>query len=203
MISPEFRITISEKNLLRTRIMLKDSFVVDPTFIQFDEMLSYAETNLPDLLIPFDGTTLEEDVSKWDNDLMNEELVQLVNNFSYTRINHLKKVVAKVLESEAEQIRSKRNKQIRQQFSSGQSTQNSSYKSSDSRATYPPSKGSAQLDALKVIKSEAQKIKMVMTEVKSRGTWKSTNINDIEQAAIAIIKATKAIDKEDYYGSNK
>ena len=55
MVSPEFKAVISKKNLLRVRIMLKDSFVVDPTFVQLDEMLSYAKNNLPGLLVPYDG----------------------------------------------------------------------------------------------------------------------------------------------------
>ena len=34
MVSQEFKASVADKNLLRTRIMLKDSFVVDPTFVQ-------------------------------------------------------------------------------------------------------------------------------------------------------------------------
>ena len=78
MVSQEFKAAVSDKNLLRTRIMLKDSFVVDPAFSQLKEMLSY------------------------------EELVQLVTNFSEKRINHLKKVASKVLEHEVAKIRQKK-----------------------------------------------------------------------------------------------
>ena len=97
MVSQEFKASVADKNLLRTRIMLKDSFVVDPTLAQFDEMLSYASGHLPDLFTQFDGEYLENDISKWNRDVMNEELVRLVTNFSKTRIDHLKKVVSKVL----------------------------------------------------------------------------------------------------------
>ena len=88
MVSQEFKASVADKNLLRTRIMLKDSFVVDPTFVQLDEMLSYARGHLPDLFIPFDGECLENDIAKWNRDVMNEELVRLVTNFSEIRINH-------------------------------------------------------------------------------------------------------------------
>lgn len=108
MLSQEFKATVSDKNLLRTRIMLKDSFVVDPTFVQLDEMLSYARVYLPGLFVPFDGECLENDEAKWNDNVMNEELVQLVTNFSETRINHLKKVVSKVLKPEIEKIRRKK-----------------------------------------------------------------------------------------------
>ena len=58
MVSPEFKAAIADKNLLRTRIMLKDSFVLDPTFAQLSEMLSYARANMPDLMVTYDGDYL-------------------------------------------------------------------------------------------------------------------------------------------------
>ena len=116
MVSPEFKAVISKKNLLRVRIMLKDSFVVDPTFVQLDEMLSYAKNNLPGLLVPYDGGYLENDSLKWDCDMMNEELVQLVTNFSEARINHLKKVVAKVMAAKAKKTKTRRMEENGQRF---------------------------------------------------------------------------------------
>jgi len=44
MVSPEFNSAVKTGNLLRVRIMLKDSLIVDPTFAQFNEMLAYART---------------------------------------------------------------------------------------------------------------------------------------------------------------
>ena len=108
MISQEFKSAVSDNNLLRTRIMIKDSFVIDPTFTQLDGMLSYARSHLPNLFVPFDGECLENDEIKWNNDVMNRELVQLVNNFSEVRIVHLKKVVSKVLAAEANKIETKK-----------------------------------------------------------------------------------------------
>lgn len=180
MISPEFRTAISEKNLLRARIMLKDSFVVDPTFNQLDEMLSYARTNLPNLFVPFDGETLENDTTKWNETVMNEELVQLVTNFSEKRVSHLKEVVAKVLESEAAKIRRKRNEQIRQQPDSAQSTKKA-----------PQTKKSARQNALRTLKSEADKIHGIVGEAESQGVWKLTNVEKMERAAREILKAAQ------------
>lgn len=111
MISLEFKAAISVKNLLRTRIMLKDSLIVDPTFEQFNEMLAYAESKLSNLFVPFDGERLENDRTKWNEVVMNEELVKLVTNFSEKRVEHLKEVVAKVLESKAAKIRCEKNEQ--------------------------------------------------------------------------------------------
>lgn len=183
MVSPDFKATISEKNLLRARIMLTDSFVVDPTFNQLDEMLFYARTNLPNLFVPFDGETLENDVTKWNEDVMNEELVQLVTNFSETRINHLKRVVAKVLESEATKIKLKRSEQIPPKLYSAQSP-----KTPVGKGTFLPTK---RRDALRTLKSEAGKIQNIVTEVELQGGWKSTNVEKMEHAARAILKATQ------------
>ena len=117
MVSQEFKIAVSEKNLLRTRIMIKDSFVIDPTFDQLEEMLSYVRTRLPDLFVPFDGGEFEDDPEKWTVNVMNTELVQLVTNFSEKRLGHLKKVVAKVLEAEAMKMRRKKTNALDHQSS--------------------------------------------------------------------------------------
>ncbi len=114
MLSPEFKETIAKKNLLRARIMMKDSFLVDPTATQFDEMLSCAKELIPEILVPFDDEPLENDETKWNESIMNDELTDLPNNFSKVRIDHLKKLVAKVLEAKATEIRRKRNNQTQQ-----------------------------------------------------------------------------------------
>ena len=74
MVSPEFYSAVKTGNLLRVRIMLKDSLIVDPTFAQFNEMLAYARVEIPELLEPYDKGTLEDNSDKWDKDLMNMEL---------------------------------------------------------------------------------------------------------------------------------
>ena len=94
----DFRTAVSEKNTLRVRIMIKNSFLIDPTFEQLEEMLAYASKNLPDLIIDYDGGYLENDWQKWNYDSMNKELTQLVTNFSQKRLDHLKSVVDKVLQ---------------------------------------------------------------------------------------------------------
>ena len=166
--------------------MIKDSFVIDPTFTQLDGMLSYARSHLPNLFVPFDGECLENDEIKWNNDVMNRELVQLVNNFSEVRIVHLKKVVSKVLAAEANKIRCKRLEQ-------------NTYSSLSSQSTIPPiikgdsleTKKDAQQKAIRVLRKEGDKIQKIMLEVTSRRTWNLGNINDMERAAKEILKAAQ------------
>lgn len=187
MLSQEFKATVSDKNLLRTRIMLKDSFVVDPTFVQLDEMLSHARVYLPGLFVPFDGECLENDEAKWNDNVMNEELVQLVTNFSETRINHLKKVVSKVLKPEIEKIRRKRIEQSARPPILSQFTP-----PPVSRKSSPLTKQANRRKALRVLQNEGGKIQDIMTEVTSRhNTWKPTNVDDMERAAREILRAAK------------
>lgn len=78
---------------LRVRIMMKDSLLVDPSFKQFATMESVANSSIKDLYDKHDGDKFITDKSKWDDDYMNKLMVQIVNNFSHERINHLKDVV--------------------------------------------------------------------------------------------------------------
>lgn len=186
MVSQEFKAAVSDKNLLCTRIMLKDSFVVDPTFVQLDEMLSYARVYLPDLFVPFDGECLENDESKWNDNVMNEELVQLVTNFSETRINHLKKVVSKVLESKITKICRKRTEQ-----STCSSVPSQFNQLLVSRESSQLTREANRRKALRVLQNEGGKIKDIMTEVTSRHTWKPTSVDDMESAAKKILRAAQ------------
>lgn len=104
MVPHEFKLAILVNNSRQTRIMLTDSLILDPTFDRFDEMLSYAERQLPDIIVPFDGENLENDISKWNRELMDRESVQLIDNFSKKRIEHLKKVITQVMASKIDKL---------------------------------------------------------------------------------------------------
>lgn len=107
MISAEFKAAVDSKNLLRTRIMLKDSMVVDPTMEQFDERFLYARKKLHDLLMPHDGAVLENDRSKWTTQLLSMEMVQLINNFSQERLSHARQMVKVIYAADAQRIAEK------------------------------------------------------------------------------------------------
>lgn len=87
-----FHEAVKEKNKLRIRIMMKDSLLVDPTFTQFGEM-ERAASSVEGLYEPHDGREFKEDKEAWDDDYMNELMVQVVSNFSHERVDHLKEVV--------------------------------------------------------------------------------------------------------------
>ena len=94
----EYRITrsftdaIKNKNIRGLRIMIEDSFLVDPTFKQANEMLRLVK-DIPGMYDKHDGQEFETDKSKWNDDYMSREMVRIVGNFSHERVKHLKEVV--------------------------------------------------------------------------------------------------------------
>ena len=193
MVSSEFNSAIKSGNLLRARIMLKDSLIVDPTFAQFSEMLAYARRELPELLVPNDNSDLEDDRSKWNKDLMNTELVEIVNNFSEVRIDHLKKVISVVL---AEKIKTaptvKMTSPATQQPRTSQGrAQFSNHPPYSSAAEIEQQKKAARKQALSQITNSSKKIESVMSSVQSKGAWYLSDIRELEDAANQILASAR------------
>ena len=90
-VTQEFKQAVLQNNNLKTKIMLKDSLLVDTSFNQFDEMLRYAESKLMDFCVKDeeDDEILSDDPQEFD-----VILAGLVNNFSHKRVNHLKKMIS-------------------------------------------------------------------------------------------------------------
>lgn len=83
---------VNDGNIRRIRIMMKDSLLVDPSFAGFEEMARAAQS-LKGLYDVHDGREFISDCSLWNDDYMDKLMVQVVNNFSHERIEHLKEVV--------------------------------------------------------------------------------------------------------------
>jgi hypothetical protein len=94
-ITTSFRNAVSTKNVKGIRIMMKDSFLVDPSFAEFEEMSRLA-SQVNGLYEEHDGRELVSDKSAWDDNYMDKLMVQVVGNFSHKRIDHLKEVVRKL-----------------------------------------------------------------------------------------------------------
>ena len=90
-VTQEFKQAVLQNNNLKTKIMLKDSLLVDTSFNQFDEMLRYAESRLMDFWVKDekDDEILSDDPQEFD-----AILAGLVNNFSRKRVNHLRKMIS-------------------------------------------------------------------------------------------------------------
>ena len=83
---------VESNSVRRVRIMMKDSLLVDPTFLQFKEM-EKAASGMGTLYDEHDGRDFKLTEDSWNDDYMNELMVQVVGNFSHERIEHLKDVV--------------------------------------------------------------------------------------------------------------
>ena len=194
MVSPEFYSAVKTGNLLRVRIMLKDSLIVDPTFAQFNEMLAYARVEIPELLEPYDKGTLEDNSDKWDKDLMNMELVEIVNNFSQTRIDHLKRVISVILADKIRSIKAVKQPQSGQPFPH-QSPERGSCARPISLTDVEVQKKMVRQHALSQLTNSSKKIESIMRTIRSKdeskSIWSLSEINEVEKAAREIIEATQ------------
>lgn len=92
-IGDKFIEAVNDNKIIRVRIMIKDSLLVDRSFRQANKMIKVAEKKMPDLWDEYDDRELDYDKSHWNDDLMNREMVRVVNNFSHERIDFLKAIV--------------------------------------------------------------------------------------------------------------
>lgn len=103
-ITQEFIGAVESGKTLRVRIMLKDILLVDPTATKFDEMEAYASSVLGNLYDDHDGESLNYDVTGWNEDYLNEQMVAVVNNFSKERIELLKGMVRHIYHDKVQKI---------------------------------------------------------------------------------------------------
>lgn len=104
-ITKDFVDAVESGNLLRVRIMLKDILLIDPTAMTFDEMESYARAKIDNLYDTHDGETLNYDVTGWNEDYLNDQMVAVVSNFSKERIELLKGMVRHLYRDKVQKIR--------------------------------------------------------------------------------------------------
>lgn len=95
-ISKEFMDAVAAGNKLRTRIMLSNYMITDPSFREFDESLKYALESMNDLVVPHDEEELVYDVTAWTKEYLDKERGILVNNFSQERIDLLRQICSHI-----------------------------------------------------------------------------------------------------------
>lgn len=107
-ITNEFMDAVQSGNMMRVRIMLKDSLLIDPTAAQFDEMELHAAEKMGNIYTEHDGEKLDFDVSAWNEDYLNRQMVTAVNSFSKERIALLKGMARYLYKNKADKIRNER-----------------------------------------------------------------------------------------------
>ena len=103
-ITQEFIDAVEAGKSLRVRIMLKDILLVDPTATKYDEMEAFAKSKLGNIYDEHDGETLNFDVTSWNEDYLNEQMVAVVSNFSKERIDLLKGMVRYIYRDKVQKI---------------------------------------------------------------------------------------------------
>ena len=94
-ISNDFINAVENRNILRVKLILKNSFIIDPTGETFNKLLEFTLKKIPDLFDNHDGE-LFKDESNWTEEYFNEETVKIVDNFSEERIKLLKAMADKL-----------------------------------------------------------------------------------------------------------
>lgn len=105
-ITSDFMEAVQSGRMMLVRIMLKDSLLIDPTAAQFDEMEQYATEHMGNIYTPHDGERLNFDVSAWNEEYLNRQMVTVVSCFSRERVDLLKAMVRYLYKDKADKIRS-------------------------------------------------------------------------------------------------
>ena len=106
-VTSDFKNAVHDKNVRRVRIMMKDSLIRDPSFTEFNEMSREAEKYLgtKTLYDKHDGESFSSNKSDWNKTYMNNQMVDLMYNFSRERLNHLKAVCSFIYADEIQSMK--------------------------------------------------------------------------------------------------
>lgn len=92
-ITNEFKEAVESGDKTLVRVMLKNSMLNDVSLKSFGEELAYAESAVSDLYDEHDGESFDYDMTKWDKDLLDNQMVKLVRNFSHERIEYISSLI--------------------------------------------------------------------------------------------------------------
>lgn len=127
---------------------------------------------------------------------MNTELVEIVNNFSDVRIDHLKKVISVVLADNikrASMTSSPMGNQPPRATPGGTPPRGTYSTTGSSRSSAADGsktqKAKIKKQALSQLTNSSKKIGSVIDSVQSRGTWMLSDIQELEKAANQILIA--------------
>lgn len=178
MLSKEFTLAVKNHNLLRTRIMLKDSLIIDPTFSYYEEMITYAKQEIPDVVVPFDGEYLEENSLKWDRTMIDMELVRLINNFSEERVSHIKKMISKTVGAET------KTGTLQKEVIPKAEEKKVNTSKNDCRTEIPLVLGKiVPKETLQQIMEESRNVFKSIKQIEDTGKWENSNVRSLRRAA--------------------
>ncbi|HJG16485.1 hypothetical protein IBB3154_0761 [Ligilactobacillus salivarius] len=100
VVSNEFKEVVQEKDILKVRIMLKDSLLIDRSFTTFEELVNYAQKLGLDVWVDSSDDSIEKVKRPWTVDLMNDELTLLISDFTKERVDYIKQIIKEIYPEE-------------------------------------------------------------------------------------------------------
>ena len=99
--NPKFIKLVEEGNLIRVRLSLSNELLLDPRGDSFRKMKLFAESQLPDLYEPDNGTSYNKPEYEWDKEFLLQVKNDLDNNFSESQLLVYERVAKEVLKEKA------------------------------------------------------------------------------------------------------
>lgn len=99
-----FITAVESKDLVSVRVFLANELMIDPRGVSFNEMLSYAKTNMEGLFEADNGQSYTQDEALWDESLLFAVKNDLDANFSEPRLAFYSKIAPVVLKEKCEQL---------------------------------------------------------------------------------------------------
>ena len=192
-VSSEFAKTVQEKNVLRIRIMLKDSLLVDKSFSKYKELLDYAEAQGIEVWMTQEDP-IEHAEKPWTLDLMNYELTALVNDFTRAHVQYVQKIITEVYKGKS----ALGNRESSQPLETGLCTRPpSKLSTSDGRKN----RSNTNDSSYKIIEEESKTIERIVRNSKEK-RWLLDDIEKIKDSARRIEDACEDIRRRRYHGTN-
>lgn len=96
-ISSSFKNNVESGDIINVRAALINSLMMDKSYAKFDEELACAKQHFgDDILQEHGGSNLQDDHDTWDESYCGVVSFDLLNNFSFKRINHLKEILTEL-----------------------------------------------------------------------------------------------------------
>ena len=98
-VSVDFEEAVRLGDTIKIRIMLKNSLLMDHTFYTFDQMKSYAISKNIQFMVEPQHKLHKKEEAEWTKDLLNEELVILIREFTEERVEYIKLLIKHIYSS--------------------------------------------------------------------------------------------------------
>ena len=104
----EFKNAVEKGDVTLVRVMLKNCMTEDVSLDSFNEEIAYAEARMSNLYDEHDGEKFDYDVTKWNRDLLNNQMVNMINNFSHERLDYITSLIRHIYADERRSIERER-----------------------------------------------------------------------------------------------